>query len=199
MTIELHKWLNEPCSTEDLLELNKGIFYMPIGAVKKKIQHMEEKFGATVLETNFHHFLFNNNQRETIASGSIGITIMQGGSIIAQLIGAATFPISSYGENTHYAATLMSLCKVSALGNKYPQFGSGLNKIYDVVAPVSKGLAAVPTEAIDKEIERLLKKVKTKLSKFSFKEDAQAYLDTTEFRFNMEAKAIVNSLPLKNK
>lgn len=201
MTNDLKKWLQTPCATEDLLELTKGIYYMPIGAVKKKIQYMEDTFDVAVLEQNFHHFLFNNTQRDTLASGSIEIVIVDNGigRKISQMVGAATFPIASYGDNTHYAATLMSLCKVSAFGNKYPQFGSGLNKIYDVVAPVDKPLATVPAAAIDKEIEKLLKKVKTKISKYTFREEAQAYLETTEFRFNIECKSIVNSLPLKNK
>lgn len=199
MTTDLHKWLYTPCSTEDLLELTKGVWYMPIGVAKKKIQFIEDNFDAIVLETNFHHFLYNTSQRETIASGSICITIMQGGIIVAQLIGAATFPISNYGENTHYAATLESLCIVSAFGGKYPQFGSGLNKTFDVVAPITKPLATVPADVVDKEIAKVLKGVKTKLSKFSCQEDAQAYLDTTEFRFNIECKDIIKKLPLKKK
>jgi hypothetical protein len=212
MTSELKKWLYTECANEDLLELKEGVFYMPIGVVKKKIQYMEDTFGVAVLESNFHHFFFNNNQRESIVSGSIGITLMQRTTItrtdnntivvqtpyelITQLIGAATFPISFYGENTHYAATLESLCIVNAFGGKYPQFGSALNK-FDVV-PADKGLAKVPKQEVDKEINKLFEQVKKKLSKYSNQEDAQAYLDSTEFKHSLIAKNIVNSLPKKS-
>lgn len=47
--------------------------------------------------------------------------------------------------------------------------------------------------------DKLFVKVKEKLSKFNNKEDAQAYLDTTEFKMTIEAKQLVNILPLKNK
>ncbi len=52
--------------------------------------------------------------------------------------------------------------------------------------------------AADKEIEKLFKQVKTKLSKYSNREDAQAYLDSTDFRLNIELKQIVNNLNPKN-
>ncbi len=198
MTKELKQWLQSECAKEDLLELKDGVFYMPIGAVKKKIQYMEDTFGVTVLESNFHHFFFNNNQREAIASGSIEITIIDNGigRKIAQMVGSATFPVSFYGENTHYAATLESLCIVNAFGGKYPQFGSALNK-FDVVA-ADKALAKVPQQEVDKEINKLFNQVKKKLSKYSNQEDAQAYLDSTEFKHSILAKQIVNSLPKKS-
>lgn len=202
MTTELKQWLQSECAKEDLLELKDGVFYMPIGVVKKKIQYMEDTFDVSVLESNFHHFFFNNNQRETIVSGSIEIKIFYKSdifpfdeSLIAQLVGTATFPISFYGENTHYAATLESLCIVNAFGGKYPQFGSALNK-FDVVA-ADKSLAKVPKQEVDKEINKLFEQVKKKLSKYSNQEDAQAYLDTTEWKHSLIAKNIVNSLPKK--
>lgn len=41
--------------------------------------------------------------------------------------------------------------------------------------------------------------VKKKLEEIEFREDAQAYIETTEYRFTIEAKKIINSKPLKNK
>lgn len=199
MTEALKKWLNTPCDESDLLELTKGVFYIPIGIVKKKILYMREKFNVDVFQKNFHHFMFTDAQRVTYASGSKEVIIYQDKQLINELVGAATFPTGNYGENTHYAATLSSLCLVSALAGEYPQFGSHLNKTFDVVAPLTGSLAKVPTDEVDKEIEKLFKGVKTKLSKFSCQEDAQAYLDTTEFRFNIECKDIIKKLPLKKK
>lgn len=47
----------------------------------------------------------------------------------------------------------------------------------------------------DAEFEAL----KQKLNEYSTREEAQAYLDTTEFRYAIEAKLLVNQLPIKNK
>lgn len=47
----------------------------------------------------------------------------------------------------------------------------------------------------DAEFEAL----KAKLDEFEYREDAQAYLETTEFKFAVEAKILVNQKPIKNK
>lgn len=199
MNTDLKKWLETPCDKTDLLQLEKDVFYMPIGTVKKKIQYMEDTFNVSVNESAFSHLLFNKSQKEIIASGSIVIRIFQweGGQpvyLITELIGTATFPVDNYGENTHYAATLESLCIVNAFGGKYPQFGSALNKI-DVV-PDTK-VKKAPVADTSNEMAQVFKMLKTKLKRFKFREDAQAYLDTTEYKTNLEAKSIVNLLPLK--
>ena len=51
----------------------------------------------------------------------------------------------------------------------------------------------------DEQIDKEFKLLKLILEKYEFREDAQAYLDTTEWRLAVEAKAIVNSKPIKNK
>lgn len=194
MTKELKEWLYTPCAVSDLLQLEKDVAYMPIGIVKQKIQYMEDNFGVLYLENNFNHFLFNQQNKESLASGSIGITMMQGNVVVSQLIGAATFPLSFYGTNTHYAATLESLCIVNAFGGKYPQFGSGLNKL-DVVAP-SKVQILNAVNNIDAVTQKLFDSTKKKVSKFKNREEALAYLSTTEYNNNLELKSIANNLPL---
>jgi len=67
-------------------------------------------------------------------------------------------------------------------------------KPFEEVKQVSKEAIT----AADKEIDKLFKQVKTKLSKYSNREEAQAYLDSTDFKFNMEMKQIVNNLNPKN-
>ncbi len=215
MTSELKEWLYTPCLPSDLLELEKNVWYMPIGVVKQKIQYMEDNFGVLYLETGFNHLYFSNGQKEAIASGSISITLMQTihlpvreelhvskneypqQQLIAQLIGTATFPLSYYGVNTHYAATLESLCIVNAFGGKYPQFGSALNKL-DVVSPAAKITVPSAVNTIDKVEEKLFNNLKKKLSKYLNREDAQAYLDTMpEYRMNLELKEIVKNKPTK--
>lgn len=64
----------------------------------------------------------------------------------------------------------------------------------------NRQLKEVSKEAItaaDKEIEKVFKKVKANLSKYSNREDAEAYLSTTEFKMNLECKEIIQSLPKK--
>lgn len=51
----------------------------------------------------------------------------------------------------------------------------------------------------DEETERLWNLVCAKLEAFEFREDAQEYLNTTEFKLTIEAKKLVNTKPLKNK
>lgn len=195
--MDLQKWLDTPCDTTDLLQLEKDVWYMPIGFVKKKIKYMEDNFSVFVLETNFQHQFFSINNKEYYSSGSIEITILDKEQrIFAKFVGAATFPISNYAPNLHFAATLESLCIVNAFGGKYPQFGSVLNKV-DVVPEAAKQKKP-PAPDTSKEMEQVFKMLKRKLGRYKNREDAQAYLDTTEYKNNLEAKAIVNLLPLKN-
>lgn len=51
---------------------------------------------------------------------------------------------------------------------------------------------------IDEQINSDLEHCKMMLSKHSFMEDAQEYLNDTGFKFNLECKAIVYNLPSKN-
>ena len=55
------------------------------------------------------------------------------------------------------------------------------------------------TSKQDEVIAKLYIGVEKKLNKFQFREDAQKYLDGTEFKMFAPARTIVNSLPLKNK
>lgn len=49
-----------------------------------------------------------------------------------------------------------------------------------------------------KEADKEFDFIKEKLSEFEFREDAQAYLETTDFKFTIEAKNIINNKPFKN-
>lgn len=48
----------------------------------------------------------------------------------------------------------------------------------------------------DEETNKEFERVKKKLSKFKFREEAQEYLTMTGFHLNIECKTIVNNLPL---
>ncbi len=123
--MKFKQWLYTPCEQSELMELEKGIYYMPITVVKSKIDFMRNEYGAKI---NFHGFnhIFHNTSKQTIASGSIGVTIIHE-DINQSLVGAASFFTDIYMPNYHFAATLKSLSIVNAFSNEYPQFGSLLN------------------------------------------------------------------------
>ena len=60
---------------------------------------------------------------------------------------------------------------------------------------ISESKSFINDEEIDLEFEQ----VKKKLNDFEYKEDAQSYLDTTNFKYTIEVKKIVNSKPNKAK
>lgn len=131
------EWLNTPIEPSLCLEIEPGIFYVPIGVVKDKINYAEREFGAIFNFSDFTHNLTVFN-KVLIASGSLTVSIMQENLGQRLLVGAATFYINIMGENTHYAATLKSLCVVNGLSWKYPAFGSCLNKEQEVVEYAKK-------------------------------------------------------------
>lgn len=144
MTKELLEWLNTPCDPADLLQLEKDVYYMPIGTVKQKLSYMEKEFGVKICYSNFNHLVINTTtkKREPIllASGSIELTIHSKHheskylDDTKKLVGAATITSDVYGDNIHYAATLKSLCIVNALSSEYPQFGYSSLFVSDVVS-----------------------------------------------------------------
>lgn len=63
-----------------------------------------------------------------------------------------------------------------------------------------EGMTGTHTRSIEnsKETDEAYEKLIVELDKIEFREDAQVYLDTTEFKFTMSAKARVINKPLKN-
>jgi hypothetical protein len=124
----LKDWLFTPCDNSDLLLFpdTENIYYMPTAVVKRKLLYMETEFNATVDCSKFTHFFHNSPNGIMYISGSIIVT-MSAELDFVSLPGAATFREGRFLDNEHYAATLLSLCITSALGRKYPQFGSELN------------------------------------------------------------------------
>lgn len=133
MDITLKEWLNIPCLEQDVSGDPQNGYYLGILKIREKIKFMEDTFNVTVNESNFHHFLFNRMDKEVFSSGSIEIEIIQIiGFFNQKLVGAYSFNITDYDnpqdKNEQYAGTTKSLCIGNALGNKYPQFGSLLNR-----------------------------------------------------------------------
>lgn len=75
--------------------------------------------------------------------------------------------------------------------------------IYEKVMQHDEFKGTVVTDVVDtvkqdEVIAKLYVKVEKKLKSFKFRQDAQKYLDGTEFKLFAPARTIVNSLPLKN-
>ncbi len=51
---------------------------------------------------------------------------------------------------------------------------------------------------VDVEVQKQFEALKSSLDTFEFKEDAELYLSSTDFKYNIEAKNIVNKKPSKN-
>lgn len=51
----------------------------------------------------------------------------------------------------------------------------------------------------EEQLQQEFLKLEEKLKSFEYREDAQDYLDTTSWKYAVQAKQIVNSLPTKNK
>lgn len=134
---ELLRWLRTECDEDDVKFNTDGSKYLGIKTVKDKLRLLRERWGVQRNENGFNHFVFTTRNGDSFASGSLNIELV-GEGFNVKLVGAATFNLKEYGENTHYAATLKSLCLCNAM-LEYPQFGACLNDdIADVVLPTKE-------------------------------------------------------------
>lgn len=60
-------------------------------------------------------------------------------------------------------------------------------------------LSTISNPEQDEKLQQEFIELENKLRSFEFQEDANAYLETTSWKFAIAAKKIVQSLPLKNK
>jgi len=108
--------------------------------------------------------------------------------------GAVTFTIISQDTNMDFAATGLSFCIANAAKKLGKKFGRHLNGRLD------KGETGLPIIKIQKKFEpdtisAEYEEIALKLNEFENKEDAEAYLNTTSFKYYIPAKTIVNSKP----
>jgi hypothetical protein len=62
-----------------------------------------------------------------------------------------------------------------------------------------EGMTGIHTRTVDSsEVDEAYNKLVNALDTFEFREDAQAYLDTTDFKYAMAAKNLVSKKPSKN-
>lgn len=192
----LKAWLDEPCKEEDIRYLDpknkkedeRGA-YIPIGLIETALDEFDNwdvyDFRHVVVKaTNFWFY---------DASAILEVTH---GGITIKKTGAVTFQISSQDDNMDYAATALSFCVANAakkLGKKFGRHLNGRLKKGETGVAVIKVEKKFEPDKINAEFDELV----LELSKIEFKEDAEAFLNNTTFKFYIPAKTIVNSKPSK--
>lgn len=71
--------------------------------------------------------------------------------------------------------------------------------IQEVVKQQAEEMKGKPTGLDQIEEDFKFNDVKKKLAEFEFREEAQAYIETTDYRYTIEAKKLIEIKPLKNK
>lgn len=191
--ISIIEWLETDCIESEIMGDHSKGYYLGIDTVKSKIRQMEKRFQAIVDISSFNHFFFTNPDKSVIASGSLEVMITHP-DIVKCIVGAATFDMKDYDGNTHYAATLKSLCICNAM-LQFPQFGSKLNK--EFVPTIQQKGPDKKEEVYDSQVDEEWGKLKVMLDQYDNKEDAATFLSTTDFKYTIEAQEIVNSKPPK--
>lgn len=74
-----------------------------------------------------------------------------------------------------------------------------VDEFYSEISPEHNGSVVIQKPKFTGEVDNEFEALKAKLSLIEFREEAQEYLDTTPFKFAIEAKLLINSKPLKNK
>ena len=107
---------------------------LPYSVVKAKLDFLCPDSWDTM---NFHHFFYNMPDRQRVKiSGNIDLIVkynymLEDGTgyreVTRRLAGAASFFADEYPHNDHWAATVKSLCIVSAARELGEQFGWNLN------------------------------------------------------------------------
>lgn len=196
MITDLKQWLEEPCKETDVRYLEpdnsdpeKRAAYIPIGIIEEMLDELDSwsvyDFKHTIIKAGGHW----------ISDANAQLSVTHNGKTLSRT-GAVSFIVSSRDTNMDFAATALSFCIANAAKKLGKKFGRHLN------GRLNKGETGIPIiqlkeihnpETIDEEFNA----VAEKLESFDNKEDAQAYLETTDFRFYIKAKNIVNLKPSK--
>lgn len=182
--LTVKEWLNTPCLPEEISGDAESGWFLGIEILRKKLKYLEDKFGVLVGYSDFNHLIFNAPDRRSFASGSLNMELKFEDGTTKRLVGGATFDLQEYAPNTHFAATLKSLC----IGNgllEYEAFGRSLNK------------DPLPAKEIPKYETKERKSFREKL--------AECKTVNEVFQYNKEAKGMrdlynsrINELKLQN-
>lgn len=191
---EIKEWLNsEPLPTE--IRERDGAYYIPYHIVVEKLNQLCGYGNWDML--NFRHTYQPLNKGQLLISGSIEVKVNYG-YISRILSGAANFVVNGT-SNPHVAATVKSLAVLNAVKPLGKTFGWGLNgfeKDYQDVPEIPSAQNEVHEE---QKIEDDLARLMNELDNFEYREDAQAYLESTTFKLYMPAKKAISIKPSRQK
>jgi hypothetical protein len=127
------EFLNTEPKEEDIRLNPDGSRYLPIEVIERDLDELG-KLANMIWGTNtMRHFLFTIGDK-TFCSGSLNLQLDYYDSCVTNVlharthVGAASFDVSRYLPNEHFAATLRSLCVANAAKKIGKRFGKGLNE-----------------------------------------------------------------------
>lgn len=198
MIKSLKEWLSQPCKESDVRYLqpdskdpDKRAAYIPIGIIENTLDEFDSwdtyNFsGGIVKAGNFWFY-----------DASVLLEVKFKAKVIKRT-GAVTFQISSQDSNMDFAATALSFCIANAAKKLGKKFGRHLN------GRLNTGETGLPIINVDKVHEHddlnnaAYEELLVKLNGFEYKEDAEAYLKTTDWKYYVPAKNVINLKPNKN-
>lgn len=195
-------WLNTECEQSEIRYLddkNKTGAYIPIGIIEMLLDNFDVGWDTTDFKFNIY-----KTGHLWMASGSLVLQVQYFSDNFSTIsrhsrVGACSMQISSKDDNVDYEGTILSFCLANAAKKLGKRFGRHLNGRLD------KGETALPIIQVgadrdpywDKNDQEYME-IQRRLAEIDNREDAQAYLETTSFKYTQECKKIVNSKPSKN-
>ena len=125
--MERKKWLDAPPAAEEIMQDDKGYFYIPIEIVRRKLDYLNPYWSIK----NFFHTYVSDHNGCVMCSGSIELVLPKTelDEYDRTLTGAATISVEEFKQrdNQHYAATVLSLCISNAAKILGETFGRSIN------------------------------------------------------------------------
>ena len=154
MDCTLIEWLNADPLSEDIFPLpwDMNVSYMPIEVVRKKIEVMENQFGATVTQTDVFVSAINTFQKDTCFMATVKFEIChkEFNDGVKYIVGAASFLAGQYSGGWSFAQIAESLATTRAFSKHWKQFGKGLNDKEDSMKNMKAPVGAVTFGTSDK-------------------------------------------------
>lgn len=188
------EWLDTPPPIDEVRTLDNGAEFIPIGIVERLLDEYSEIEGVGSWGTSDFKFQIVKTGHVWLADASC-LLLIDGEE---PMQGAVTWQISSNDDNMDYSATALSFCIANAAKKKGIRFGRALNGRMDKGETSIPGTQAKVNVDADKKADAEFTELTKSLLGFAYREDASEYLATTDFRFSIEAKKLIEVLPLKN-
>lgn len=124
----MRKWLKEMPPTEEITDLG-GVVVLLANVVKDKLDTLTDGFW----ETKDYQSKYVTVKGITYISASLVLIVRYDDIPERKLVGAVTFRLDYFPENTHWDNTAKTLCIVNAASDLGNQFGRHFNKVNAVV------------------------------------------------------------------